>query len=308
MERRRTLLGGTISLALLLVLFASPSHPMTFMVGGPSGTAEEPNLDCEDAPADGDSDGDDGGNNGNGGDDEECSSMEDWNPTIHCPVSAGDDVQDLLDCLLDEILNPPPACTPITTTQSGDSLGDEDGSPEDIMQDPPGQECVDDPMDREDFTVTLLPPPHFGLEILKLDGSEIERFSFRENFPGLQTVEVQLNLPDRVARIGEIVEQPSGAGYILLTVNRRIVKVDSEPDISSVELTGEVMRLLRRQGFSVRYYDPYMFIMKDLWFNTGIWQVQFRSTDSVIKKSDVSLLPPDAPELAVLSGPDPPER
>ena len=88
----------------------------------------------------------------------------------------------------------------------------------------------------EDFTVTLLPPPHFGLEILKLDGSEIERFSFRENFPGLQTVDIQILLRDRVARIGEIVERPSGTGSVFLTVNGRTIRMDTNRFRSSVEL------------------------------------------------------------------------
>src|SRR5262245_19668680 len=78
---------------------------------------------------------------------EGATTEEDWNPIVTCTLPAGGSIEDLLDCLLDRVATPPP-CFP-------------GGS----------KDCES----RQDFIVTLLPLPEYGVDIRRLDGSEIDR-------------------------------------------------------------------------------------------------------------------------------------
>ena len=135
-----TLRRLTVLAAIMLVALGPTtlSHSMILVLGGPDGTDDEPDVDCDEG--------------------EECTSTEGWNPTIYCPTADGDDINDLLECLEDEIANPPPPCPP-SVAQPGSSIGDDDPNhPVDIMQNPPSSEDCDEPQHRWDFDVSSIYP------------------------------------------------------------------------------------------------------------------------------------------------------
>ncbi len=98
---RRELLLRALAMAMVGAwLTAAPAHGAMLILGGPEGTEQPP------VPSECDSE-----------EEEECpTTEEDWNPTITCGIGPGEGIDELLECLEDEIENPPPACHPITTT------------------------------------------------------------------------------------------------------------------------------------------------------------------------------------------------
>jgi hypothetical protein len=214
-------------------------------------------------------------------------SEENWNPVVTCVSQPGDTILDLLVCLQNLIENPPPPCSPQTTGGGGG------GGPIDFDQDPP--HCYDYPMDRSDFTVTIRkrpPDAYWGIDIFKLDGSEIERLAFRETHAGIQTTELYINKPSRMASVGHIIEEPAGDGAIILKVDGIPLTFPTE-GLTAFELNQTLEQSIAAIGGGYRVYDDgiQFHIFKRTGKSPGVRRIHFRSTDSGILRSSLALGP-----------------
>jgi len=262
----RLILTASLMMFGVFSILATPARGGMILIGGEDGTTDPP------APTEG------------------AETEEDWNPTVTCSIGAGQGIFDLLACLENEISNPPPACHPDLTSPPSPSQGPVDIAPAD---DP--EPCVLYPNERSDFNVwILLPPPdRWGIEIRRLDGSEIERITLRENDPGIQTTELQLDAGNHVARIRLIDQNPSGVGSVFVSINDKSVSIPTSLFPTALEVNAEIVRLLRRGLFDVTLVDGFLNVGVGRTPGIGIRRVQFRSTDHGITESDLSLLPGD---------------
>ena len=224
---------------------------------------------------------------------EDISTEEEFNPTITCTVGPGQTIADIIECLVDEIADPPPPCPPDVQgaggggSQGGVDLDEDHGEPGD---------CVA-PYDRSDFHVAALPAPFWGVEILRLDGAPMERILFRENDPGIQTTQIRVDNADRQGRIGEVNEPPAGDGSVFVRVNDTEIEIPTSVYPTSVEITAAIVSGLRNEGFLVLYGPPYIHIVDMSGaIGGGIRRLQFRSTDHGITASDLALLKPSDPQ------------
>jgi len=257
----------TAAILSLPLLFPAPGQAAVLLVGGQEGTTDPP------SPTEG------------------AETEEDWNPIVTCSIPPGGEIFDLLECLLDNIATPPPPCLPWP-------IGTGDGSGfENLTKEDPSADCSD-PDSRQDFYVTLVPLPYYGVEIRRLDGSEIDRIALRENDPGIQTTELRNERPDRVARIRQIEETPQG-GSIHLVIDDVSVNVSLHngrfPTVPKIN--AEVIRQIRAGGLSLGYLAPYFYVRNHTRLPYGVHVVQFRSTDPGITRSDLSLLPEGDPAI-----------
>ncbi|MEM7245835.1 MAG: hypothetical protein AAF533_10860 [Acidobacteriota bacterium] len=234
---------------------------------------------------------------------------EEFNPTITCTIGENDTIHQLLDCLLDSISNPP-VCPPELIIDEPDPIGGGSVDPE--PNELPDRPCVQ-PEDRSDFNVLLLPAPHYGVEVKRLDGARMSRIMFRETDPGLQATQLRIDNSDRLGRIGVVSETPSGAGEVIVRVNDVTVVVSTERYPSAVEVTAQIVGGLRRSGFTVLVEGDFIYLADPgatglgtrQTLKTGIRRVSLHSTDPAIVASDLALLAPQDPELAVLGRPFP---
>jgi len=215
-------------------------------------------------------------------------SEENWNPIVTCVSEPGDTIMDLLACLQNLIENPPPACGPTSTG------GDGGGGPIDFDDDPPPN-CEEYPLGRSDFNVTIQKKPpdaYWGITIMKLDGSEIERLAFRETHAGIQTTELYVNRPTRMASVGKIVEEPAGDGAISLTVDGLSLSLSTE-GLSAFDINQALEGLIAGLGSPYTVYDDgaRFHIVKRTGKNPGVKRIRFRSTDSNIVRSSLELSP-----------------
>ena len=255
-----------VSIVSLLAIMATPALGGIILLGGQEGTQDPP------SPTDG------------------AETEEDWNPTVTCSVGPGEGIYELLECLTDDIANPPPACPSSPVRGNHKTMG-----PVVLDQNRDPEPCYPYPREREDFYVYLIwepdgDPPRFGIEIVPIDGGDLERLTLRENDPGIQTTRLELDTDDRVARVKAIEGTPTG-GAVYLQVNnvQLIIQTDAFP--TSVEITAEIIRQLREAGFLTEYVHPYIHIRSISAPRKGIRQIEFRSTDTGIVNSDLSLLP-----------------
>ena len=262
MRIRSRLTAGLIIYSALTIL-ATPVQSGIILIGGEGGTSDPP------APTQG------------------TQTEENWNPTVTCSVGEGQGILDLLTCLENEISNPPPACGPIVTGPTGNAIG-----PKSLQAIPYPEPCYPYPDARSDFNVWVLTPPpnRWGIEIRALDGTEIKRISLRENDPGIQTTELQLNAAWRVARVRLVGEQPTGTGAVYLTVNDTVVTVPTGGLDSPLEVNLALMTRLVNTPFTVTLVGDYLQIRSRKLMGTGIRRIQFRSTDPGIVSSDLGLL------------------
>ena len=253
-----------------LTILATPVHSGIILIGGEGGTEDPP------APTEG------------------AETEEDWNPIVTCSVGTGQGIFDLLACLQNEISDPPPPCSQ-TTLSTPTIIND---GPVELETLPYPEPCYPYPYDRSEYNVwVLMPPPNrWGIEIRRLDNTEIRRISLRENDPGIQTTELQLDASWRVARVRLISEQPTGVGMVSLTVNDTVVTVPTGSLHSPLEVNLALMNQLV-PTFAVILNDGYLHIRSKHLMGTGIRRIQFRSTDPGIVSSDLSLLPEGDPIL-----------
>lgn len=220
----------------------------------------------------------------------DTSTEEEFNPTITCSNELGSDIELLIQCLVNSIPNPPPSCPPEIWAQHGSEA--ENGILTIVLNG--GQyECAA-PYDRSDFIVTALPPPFWGVEIVRVDGEPMQRLLFRENTPGIQTTQIRVDNANRIGRIKELDEVPALDGSVFVRVNDTQLELSTSVYQTSVEISAAIVAQLRAAGFLVIYAPPYIVIQDfDTGPNGGIRRVQFRSTDHGIVSSDLAILPPE---------------
>ena len=266
MRMRLVQAASNLSGLLLASLFLStPLTAADLLVGGQEGTEDPPDT----------TDG--------------TSTEEDWNPIVTCTIPLGGTIDDLLGCLLDEIATPPPPCPwgPQLETASPGGVGK-------LVKRNTGDARCSDPDLRQDFIVTLLPPPYYGVRIRRLDGSEIERIALRENDPGIQTTELRNDRPFRVARVRQIEEVPEGGEVHLIIDDVEVTLSFGQGELPTLpEINADVIRALRDGGLTITYEAPYFYISNQTRFPRGVHVVQYRSTDPGITRSDLALLPED---------------
>lgn len=219
---------------------------------------------------------------------------ENWNPVINCVVPPGGTILDLLLCLEDEIENPPPAC-PQTPGGSGGG-----GGPVEFDEDPP--DCHTYPNARSDFNVDVLSPPafpHYGLRILRLDGSEIERVAFRENDPGIQTTQLTINRPNLMALYGLIDEAPAGQGSVILKVDSHAIAVATSGRTAS-QINKILQINLQALGYTLTVEGTRVAIHNQQGLSPGVRLIQWRSTDPGIRRSNLELRPDEPLEFVPL--------
>jgi len=262
----RSMLGAGLATFGVLTFLATPVQGGEILIGGANGKTDPP------APTQG------------------ATSEEDWNPTVTCSLETGQGINELLYCLQDNIVNPPPQCPPPNPPCTGPGPC---RAPRPVLDDP-NAPCSNYTFGaREDFTVSLIQPPDgWGVLILKLDYTEINRLTFRENDPGIQTVELRLNetAVGKVARIGLVGETPAGSGMVFVTVNNTTVSVSTSAFPTAAAINAEIIRQLG-VPFSVTIAGNYFHVHIRSGMGDGIHVVQFRSTDPGIVSSDLSLLP-----------------
>ncbi len=254
-------------LLLASLFFSAPLTAAVLLVGGQEGTSDPP------SPTEG------------------AETEEDWNPIVTCSVTPGGSIEELLYCLLDEIATPPPPCPTLGGLETHSPGGGR------LARRYAGEPCSD-PDSRQDFNVTLVPPPQYGVQILRLDGSEIERIALRENDPGIQTTELRNERPYRVARVRQIEETPEG-GEVHIVVDDVEVTLSfgHGPVATQVEINADMARGLRAGGLTIAYQAPYFFISNHTGIPRGVHVLQYRSTDPGITRSDLALLPEDDPSV-----------
>jgi hypothetical protein len=218
-----------------------------------------------------------------------CTVLVDWNPTFDCndPISSG---YDLVSCLF---ASGPAGCrsNPIQEAPAPDPIG---GSPGPIVleEQPSGSEggCLV-PHETGNYWVTPLDsPPPFGLHILREDLTEIERLHFWENYPEITWMEIYVEQPNLIARIGEMTGTPAG-GQIIVTLNGRIVPVDTAFTDTASDVNQALVVAIAGARFKVAYDRPYIKVIRDELFDVGLTRVAFESTDSGIVQSEVYLEP-----------------
>jgi hypothetical protein len=246
-----------------LALLAAPAQGGEILIGGTNGTSDQP------TPTQG------------------AKTEEDWNPTVTCSLEWGQGLYDLLACLQNEISNPPPPCP----APNPECTGPRPCPVPPRRLDDPDTPCFSYSNARQDFHVWVI---EWGVLILRLDYTEINRLTFREDDPGIQTTELRLNeaAVGRVARVRLVEEIPSGAGMVYLTVNDTTVSVSTSAFQTPYQINAELIQQLG-VPFSVTVAGAYLHIHIRAGMGDGIHRVQFRSTDSGIVKSDLSLLPND---------------
>jgi len=221
----------------------------------------------------------------------DCTVLVDWNPTFDCsdPIADGDD---LVSCLFE---SGPPGCHSNSIeepTSPPDAMG---GSPfpQDLQERPDGSEesCLVSHETGNYWVTPLEDPPPYGLNIRREDDTEIDRLHFWENYPEIRWIEVHVDRPDRIARIAEIVGTPS-EGLIVVTLNGRIVQVDTAFENSAAEVTEALVQAMQFQGFEVALVRPYIEVLRDARFDVGLTRVAFESTDPGIVQSEIALEPP----------------
>jgi hypothetical protein len=221
-------------------------------------------------------------------------SEENWNPVVTCTLEPGQTLLDLLLCLENEIESPPPAC--VQTPEGG---GD-GGGPTEFNDDPP--DCFVYPYDRSDFNVTIMTPPaypYWGIRILQLDGSEIERLAFRETDPGIQATQVHIDKPNRIAIYEQINEQPAGTGWVHLTLDGNTISYSTYGRTTS-QLNTLLQKRLLFLGYSYSVEAGKVTVYNRQALSQGIRLIGFRSTDPGITKSNLELRPdPDPPEASL---------
>jgi len=261
MKQRRVIEAAIIAVYALLSL--SSASAAVVVVAGQEGTNDPPQ------PTEG------------------ASTEEDWNPVVTCTVPVGGSIDDLLNCLIDRVATPPPACPTLETVNPP-----ADGGRLQKKINPPN--CTE-PADRHDFIVTRLSPPEYGVEIRRLDWSEIERVALRENDPGIQTTELRNEKPDRVARV-RLMEQTPLGGAVYLTINDVTVTILTG-NVSIVENNARLIRQLRDAGMTLTYVSPYLYVRDRRNTVWGVNRIQFRSTDPGIIQSDLGLYPEGDPAV-----------
>lgn len=219
-----------------------------------------------------------------------------WNPTFQCVVAEGDTMDDVLACLADGIANPPgtPCDGPTTQDRPGTVIEDPNSpsGPTDVMMNPDGDDCDNQPHDRDDFRVTRLPWPRHGIHIEFLDGSEIERLLLWEDDPAIQMTSVAVARDGLIGRIGYFTERPSRAGGIVtVTVNGHPVSINTALHRRAGDLTGELQQRLKAAGFMVYSDGRYLVVTAGMRPEGNITSIKFESTDSSIASSDLALLP-----------------
>jgi hypothetical protein len=138
------------------------------------------------------------------------------------------------------------------------------------------------------------------IQILRIDGGEIDDLQFRENDPNIQSTSITVNGNRLVAQIGFIEENPSLAGgTIFLTLNGQTVSVNTTGLANASAVTVALILALQGAGYLVESHPPY-FVVKRGPNGSSFTQVGLRSTDSAITTSDVGLLP--GPIQAPLTG------
>lgn len=242
-------------------IFCHPAAAGQILIGGEGGPEDPPN------PTEG------------------AESEENWNPVVTCSIGPGQTVLDLLLCLENEIENPPPVCPQSTTTSGGGG-----GGPVHFAENPP--DCAEYPLGRSDFNVTVLvpPPQRWGLEILRLDGGEIDRVAFRENDPGIQTTDLTINLPNRAAVFEMVTETPTGQGSVFLKVDSNVIEVTTAGR-TPLKINMALQSGVQALGYLMTVDGTKVTLYNRSGLYQGIRRIQFRSTDPGITKSSLELKP-----------------
>jgi hypothetical protein len=161
----------------------------------------------------------------------------------------------------------------------------------------PGYECSD-PQTRQDFIVTRVPYPRYGVTIRRLDGTEISRIALREDDPGIQTTEVSIDQPDRVGRLRQIEQSPHG-GLVELIINGTVIRVTFLPSTPPSAINTALIQQARAYGFDVTNVTPYLYVRNLNHSPYGIRRLRWRSTDTGITRSDLGLYPEGDPAIAL---------
>lgn len=214
-----------------------------------------------------------------------------WNPTFICPFDEADTLGSLLECLADGYDNQGPFCPPVvTTTTPGPTIGSD--QPQDIQQNPPGPTDCNDPMSREDFLVTPLSAPLWGIKIVRLDGTETDRLMAWENIAGILGINLQVQRSGLVARIGRFTQRPSSSGGIItVSVNGFSLDLNSALYKSADALNDALMTGYRQAGYKVSSMDGYLYIFATTPSMGGITNLGMVSTDKSVTYTDLALIP-----------------
>jgi len=273
---RRIWLGG----AVLLLTWGMVAAAVV-QTSGPDDEAEEPDLYCPTI--------------------EGCECNTNWNPNVSCSSDSVDDIDDLLTCL---VVSGSPGCSggsgPSTVGSGPDPFGGPDPL-QDLEMDSGGPDdgCVV-PGDTGDYIVRKLDPPLIGIEILRIDGSEIDNVELFESFPGIGWTQLHVDREDLLARIRLFSEQSLG-GRIEITLNYRALSVDTRYFRGASDLNQGVAEALRAAGFDARYEPPDILVHWDRVRDSGLKHVGLRTLDPGLVTSELALEPAPPQEPLTLS-------
>ena len=226
-----------------------------------------------------------------------------WNPTFICPFGEADTLGSLLECLADGYDSQGPSCPPVTTENPTTTIGDYDQLQE-LQMNPPSPDDCNDPMSREDYLVSPLPAPQWGIKIVRLDGTETDRLLAWENIAGILGINIQVNRDGLVARIARFTQRPSRSGGIItVSVNGYSVDLNTGLYKSADALSDSLAASYRQAGFEVVSHGDYLYIVSAPLSLGTITDLGMVSTDRTITSTDLALLPLEETGILLFADP-----
>jgi hypothetical protein len=226
--------------------------------------------------------------------DTDCSDDEaggGWNPTFICPFGAADTLGSLLECLADGYDSQGPSCPPVTSENPSTTI-DDSGLPQDLQQNPPSPDDCNDPMSREDYLVSPLPVPQWGIKIVRLNGTETDRLMAWENIAGVLGINIRVMRDGLVARIARFTQKPSRSGGIItVSVNGYAVNLNTGLHKSADSLSDSLAAIYNQAGFKAVSHGEYLYIIGAPLSLGEITDLSMVSTDREITNTDLALLP-----------------
>jgi len=155
-----------------------------------------------------------------------------------------------------------------------------------------------------EYTATYRPNAS-ELEIMRIDGSEIDDLFWSDNDPGIQSVRVTVMRDRLLAFLGYIVEDPSpSGGTLFVTLNDRSIMVDTAGLGTAANVNLVLRQTILDAGYQVDSIPPYL-LVRPTPGNDYFTQVGLRSTDPSIVTTDIGLAPEPNPSSPSAPGRSP---
>jgi hypothetical protein len=129
-----------------------------------------------------------------------------------------------------------------------------------------------------------------ALEIRRTTGGDIDDLRFGEDDARIQSLVLTLQRPKLSAWIG-VVQQTPTEGVIVLTLDDRIITVETGGLGSADAVNLALVEATRQAGFEVAFFPPFIVVLRYSGSSQGLTRLGWRSTDPGITLADLALLP-----------------